>query len=420
MSLSDWIDELRDMVRRRFWLIVRLTVLGCVAALLYALSQEHEYTSQAVLQVEDAKVADALAPPTVSGADARQLQIVEQRVMSHDAVLDIAAEVGVLDEMGGLPDSEKVSILRRSLSVSAVAAARTGTTGDGAISLVRVTATWGDRETAQALAEEVTRRTVALSQNKRLERAEETLSFFTLRQSRLEAEVADLEETLANFRKRNDMPEEGARASQEREIEALRAEILSVERQMIVLERQLEREAGDGNLTRLEQRERDENIARLNDLTEQRDYLTESLAAVSAAGDIDPALQAELTRLTRTLLAKKEELASVSESRKAAEIGFQLESEGQSEHLSVLEPASWPDYPSTPSRTKFAVLGAFASVMVAFGIALLLDLMNPVIRSAAVMERDLGFAPVAVIPEAPRSKRRTALMRAFRGRRRAV
>ena len=62
----------------------------------------------------------------------------------------------------------------------------------------------------------------------------------------------------------------------------------------------------------------------------------------------------------------------------------------------------------------------FASVMVAFGIALLLDLMNPVIRSAAVMERDLGFAPVAVIPEAPRSKRRTALMRAFRGRRRAV
>lgn len=420
MSLSDWIEELRDMARRRFWLIARLTVLGCVAALLYALSQTHEYTSQAVLQVEDAKVAGALARPTVSGADARQLQIVEQRVMSHDAVLDIAAAVGVLDEQAGLPDSEKVSVLRRSLSVSGVAAARTGETGDGAISLVRVTATWGDRETAQALAREVTRRTVALSQNKRLERAEETLSFFTLRQSRLEAEVADLEETLANFRRQNGMPEEGARASQEREIEALRAEILSVERQMIVLERQLEREASGGNLTRLEERERDENIARLNDLTEQRDYLNESLEAVSAASEIDPALQAQLTRLTRNLETMKEELASVSESRKAAEIGFQLESEGQSEHLSVLEPASWPDYPSTPSRTKFAVLGAFGSLLVAFGIALLLDLMNPVIRSAAVMERDLGFAPVAVIPEAPRSKRRTALMRAFRGRRRAV
>jgi len=113
----------------------------------------------------------------------------------------------------------------------------------------------------------------------------------------------------------------------------------------------------------------------------------------------------------------KEELASVSESRKAAEIGFQLESEGQSEHLTVLEPASWPDYPSTPSRKKFVVLGVFASLMVAFGIALLLDLMNPVVRSAAVMERDLGFAPVAVIPEAPRGKRRSMLMRAFRGRR---
>ena len=116
---------------------------------------------------------------------------------------------------------------------------------------------------------------------------------------------------------------------------------------------------------------------------------------------------------------RQEELASVSESRKAAEIGFQLESEGQSEHLSVLEPASWPDYPSTPSRTKMAVMGAFASLMAALGIAFLLDLMNPVVRSAAVMERDLGFAPVAVIPEAPRSRGRTLLMRAFRGRRRA-
>ena len=419
MTFSDWIEELRDMMRRRFWLIVRLALLGCLATLLFAMSQTHQYTSQAVLQVEDAKVANELAPPTVSGADARQLQIVEQRVMSHDAILDVAASVGVLDELAGLPDSEKVSVLRHSLSVSGVAAARTGTSGDGAISLVRVTATWGDRESAQALAEEVTRRTVDLSRNKRLERAEETLSFFTLRQSKLEAQVADMEESLANFRRQNDMPEGGLRASQEREIEALRAEILSVERQMIVLQRQLERDAGNGNLTRLEERERAEDVARLNDLTEQRDYLTESLNTVSAASEVDPALQAQLTRLTRELTTMQEELASVSESRKAAEIGFQLESEGQSEHLSVLEPASWPDYPSTPSRTKMAVMGAFASLMAALGIAFLLDLMNPVVRSAAVMERDLGFAPVAVIPEAPRNRGRTLLMRAFRGRRRA-
>lgn len=419
MSLSDWIDELRDMMRRRFWLIVRVFLLGCLASLFFALSQAHQYTSQAVLQVEDAKVANELAPPTVSGADARQLQIVEQRVMSHDAILDVAASVGVLDQLGGMPDSQKVSVLRQSMSVSGVAAARTGSTGDGAISLVRVTATWGDRESAQALAEEVTRRTVELSKSKRLQRAEETLSFFTLRQSKLEAQVAELEQSIVNFRQQNDMPEEGMRASQEREIEALKAEILSVERQMIVLQRQLEREAGEGNLTRLERQEREQEVERLNDLTQQRDYLTDSLNAVSAASARDPALEAQLTKMTRELTTLQEELASVSESRKAAEVGFQLESEGQSEQLSVLEPASWPDYPSTPSRTKMAVLGAFASLLAAVGVAFLLDLLNPVVRSAAVMERDLGFAPVAVVPEAPRGKGRTLLMRAFRGRRRA-
>lgn len=416
MTLSEWQDEILDMVRRRFWLILRVAVLGCFLSFFFALSQKHAYTSTAVLQVQGAMVADALAPPTVTDADARQLQIVEQQIMAHGAILQLGEQLGLLNDLAGLPESERVLALREAISISGVAAARSSTADDGAISLVRISATWGDRESAQALARAITERTIALSREKRLERARETLSFFSLRENRLEQQVAELDATIANFRDENDMPESGIRPSQEREIEALKAEILSVERQMIVLQRQLERAANATDLTLLERQERAQNAQRLSDLEEQHAYLSDSLAAVSEASEPDPALQVQLAQYQRRLATLQEELQSVSDNRKSAEVGYHLESRGQSEHLSVLEPASWPDYPSTPSRTKLAVLGVAASILAAFGLGFLLDMRKPVLRSAAVMERDLGYAPIVTVPQAKAERRRNPLANVFRRR----
>lgn len=393
-----------DMVRRRFLMILQVIFLGCAASVFFTLSQAHQYTSTAVLQVEGAKVADELTPPNMIAADARQLQVAEQRIMAYGNILEIAGELGLLDDIAGLPDNEKVIALREAVRISGVAAARAGSTEDGAISLVRISATWGDRESAQALARAIAQRTIDLSREMRLERARETLSFFALREDRLETQIAELENRIARFRKENGLPESGVDSTQEREIEALKAEILSVERQMIVLERQLERVGEAGTLTRLEQRERAETQERLDSLAEQRAYLNDSLGAVSYSGQRDPELQIQLTGFQRELTALQEDLRAVSESRKSAEIAYQLESQGQSETLGFLEPASWPDYPSTPSRTKMALMGGFASVLMALVLAFLLDLRKPVLRSAAVMERDLGFTPIVTVPQARRSK----------------
>ncbi len=404
MTLSDWVIELLDMVRRRLWLILQVIFLGCAASVFYTLSQAHQYTSTAVLQVEGAKVADELTPANMIAADARQLQVAEQRIMAYGNILEIAGDLGLLDDIAGLPDNEKVIALRESVRIAGVAAARAGSTEDGAISLVRISATWGDRESAQALAGEIAKRTIDLSREMRLERARETLSFFALREERLETQIAELENKIARFRKENGLPESGVDSTQEREIEALKAEILSVERQMIVLERQLGRTEDSGNLTRLEQRDRAETMERLDSLTEQRAYLDDSLKAVSFSGQRDPELQIQLMAFQRGLTALQEDLRNVSESRKSAEIAYQLESQGQSETLGFLEPATWPDYPSTPSRTKMAVMGAFASVLAALALAFLLDLRKSVLRSSAIMERDLGFTPIVTVPQARRTK----------------
>ena len=88
----------------------------------------------------------------------------------------------------------------------------------------------------------------------------------------------------------------------------------------------------------------------------------------------------------------------IAERRTAAELGFRLEAERQAERLTVLEEAALPDYPVTRSRKRLVLLGVVASTMLALGLAFLRELRNPVIRSAAQMERELGITPAVSVP----------------------
>ena len=79
-------DDIKDMVRRRIWVILLFTVLGCIASVLFALSRPHVYLSSEVLQIERPRITDELAPSTVEGSSARRLQLIEQQLMARDTV----------------------------------------------------------------------------------------------------------------------------------------------------------------------------------------------------------------------------------------------------------------------------------------------------------------------------------------------
>lgn len=405
MTVTDWIDEFMDMVRRRLRIIFLVAFLGTIVSLLYALAQVHLYTSIAVLQVQGAKVAEDLAPEVAPGAGARNLQIVEQRIMSQGMVREIATELGLWNEMGGLTDAEKVGLIRASVRVNGVAAAREGPRDDGAVSLVRISADWTDRESAQALAARIAELTINLNRQSQLERARETLAFFRLREEELATRIVRLEEEIAIFRRENDLAEPMSREFQQREIATLRQEVLSVDRQIIELDRQLSRQGDESALSRVEKQQRTETVELRNNLVDQRAYLQERLEAASDIERRDPQLELQLAKLERKLEGLNAEQAEVVDRRKAAEVRYQLEQRGQSEQFGILEEASYPDYPSTPSRTKMAFMGMLASIGLALAVAYLLELRNPVLRSAARMEHELGFHPVVTVPQARAARR---------------
>ena len=80
------IEELIDLLKRRWLLIVAVTVLGTLAALIYAVSKQHLYHSSEVIQVQTPMVSESIAPTIDAGSSARRLQLIEQQIMSRTSL----------------------------------------------------------------------------------------------------------------------------------------------------------------------------------------------------------------------------------------------------------------------------------------------------------------------------------------------
>jgi len=79
----------------------------------------------------------------------------------------------------------------------------------------------------------------------------------------------------------------------------------------------------------------------------------------------------------------------------------------QAERFTLLERAVTPQFATGSGGKKIAAVGAVASVIGAILVAFVLDLMNPVVRSADQMARQLDLRPVVSIPEVRAAARST-------------
>ncbi len=125
-----------------------------------------------------------------------------------------------------------------------------------------------------------------------------------------------------------------------------------------------------------------------------------------------PEVEIALNALTRRFADIQEQYAAIARGKAEASTGEQLEASKQSERFDVIERALVPRYPVGPNRKKLVILGSGASIGFAFGLVFLLELLHPVLRTSAQMERRLGIRPVVSIPYVTtpqaRSRRRFA------------
>ena len=157
--------------------------------------------------------------------------------MARGTLLEIIDKFGLYTDLTQMTPTEKVVMLRESISITGVAAAREGFTDDGTISVVTITALLPSAEQARDVASEFGRRTIELSINSRIEQARETLGFFAEKEAAVAAQVAELESEIAAFYAENDVAQPGTIEFRRNEIAAINESLLDIAREQIQVRR---------------------------------------------------------------------------------------------------------------------------------------------------------------------------------------
>lgn len=409
------IDDLLDLVRRRSLTIAVILLLGTVLSVMFALSRPKVYEATAVIQVEGPVVSDANGVQVSQSA--RMLQTIEQRLTTRENLLAVIERHKLFDAIPGLSVDQKIWILRQSISFQTVAAANGQTYGTpAAVSALVIATRFDSPDQAARIANDFAQSVLDMSVERKVSRARDTYAFFTEEEARLGAEIAALESELTDYKNANiatlGQGEQDERAGLDTELRALEQSLLAVRAERDALQ------AKD----RLRETDR-RRIADLNGqeavLTSQRAALNDQRSALDQRNAAAPEVEQTLNAYDRRLQQLQNQFEVITLRRAEAETALRLEDEQHAERFSLLERAVVPSLPSSSGRKKIAAAGLIGSFVAAFGVAFLLDMMNPVIRSAAQMERQLNIRPVITIPDLKLARpRRSGLLARLFGRRR--
>lgn len=404
------LDELRRWLLRRYRLIAFVTLLVVSAGVLVAINTDRVYRASAVIQVLNPVIAqgEAADPNTVT----RRVQAIEQRLMARDNLLTLGEAHGMF-EGTALSPTERMQLMRLSIQIEAIAAAQAGFSRDGSLSALVISASARTPEAAAALANDLADDVVRENAAVRRDRAQATLRFYQGEEARIDALIADLEAEIAAFQTRHEGFMSGALTLRREEMSRLTESRLDLEREIVQARGELATLDGGGRGVTLRR------VGQLNDLIAQKTQemvsLTVRIDEIQAMFLRGAELELELSSMHRRMAQFQTQLTSAVERRREAEIGARLEGDDQSERFLLLESALPPDYPVSRSRKLIVIAAALAGGMLGLGVAYLVEWLNPVLRTAAMFEREVQLRPVISLPfqTSPRERRRRRAIWAF-------
>lgn len=392
--------ELISWMRRRWRVMALLLLIGGLSGLIMAMRTGRIYSSSAVIQVVNPVIAVGDdASGAVNPDVTRRVQIIEQRLMSRESLLALAARHGLFDGMAVSP-SEQVARMRQSFSITSIAAAQQGFSRDGSLSALIISASNDRPEVAAAIANELADAVVSESSSGRQANAQQAVAFFRQEESRLAQSIAALEAQIAAYRTENEsvLPESVTlrRAEQER----LSGARLQIEQE--VGARQSELDTLDPRSPRaITQRRFAQLTSELAQFAQQSAVLDARLAAVQDLLQRAPEVEQQILATDRQMTQLQAQLTNAAERRREAELGLRLADDDQSERFVLLERALVPEYPISRSRRTVALMGLVGGLLAGVLLAYALEWLQPVLRTGQRMERELHLRPVISIPLAP-------------------
>ncbi len=386
MGQINSLDDVLNVLRRRLVLIVGISLIGAALSILYATSLPRIYETTAVIQIELSGLAENAAGQSPGARAKHRLNLITQQLMARGSLAAVIEELELFADTG-LSDSERIDALRKAVRIEQILDAAEAWRPDAVPSGLSIRVRLDDPAQAALVANTFLERILAQNQARRRAQASQALDFFEGEAARVGEKIAALEAEIARFKQQN-------AASLPAGIAILRGQLASLSETELEIEREIIRLRTNGS--RLREDVLNRQIA---ELQEQRDLVTRRIGAVETAIAAAPEVERALSGLSRELEQLQQQLGVITRRRAEAEMEAMLESSQVSERFEVLETALVPEYPVSPSRRKITAAGTLAFLALGLGLALLLEMLKPAIRTASQLEAELGVVPVVTIPD---------------------
>ncbi|MBM2575142.1 lipopolysaccharide biosynthesis protein [Jannaschia sp. Os4] len=451
MDTSFYIGMFKD---RLHWFLLCVAVFTAAGVGL-AVKLPATYRAAAVLVVESEKIPDELAASTVETAAVETLEIIDQRIRSREAMLDLATRMRVY---GTATDTLAADAIVRDMR-DRITYDIDGSGRDG-VRATLLTVAFDDPLPARAAAVANELVTLVLAEDVRMRTtvARQTLEFFEQEVARLDQDLSRMNARILTFREENrDALPEGATFLRARLDEA-EANLALLEDRAEAVRRQRERQQRlhdslrtiddtasrpaqtreerilsglrrqrdalpSGDPQRAEFEDRIESLSRrvnserlasgrggafartmadydaeLDEIAAQTARLTQEVEAARVALAATPGNALTLATLERDYDLLRSQYTQAVEAKSLAETGDAIETLSKGQRISVIEQAVIPGAPFKPNRVLIAGGGLFAGVSLGLILVGGLIFMQRGLRRPDDLVTALGITPFGVLP----------------------
>ncbi|MCE6950283.1 lipopolysaccharide biosynthesis protein [Cereibacter sphaeroides] len=410
---------------RRLPLFLFLLLLGTAAGATLALVLPPRYVAEATLIVESEQIPGELAASTVRTAATEQLQIIQQRILTREKLLEMANRLKIHEPGPGQPPAtltadERVEDLRSRIEIVTTGGQMRKQQADATIVTVSFSAS------TSALSAAVTNEvvTMILDENVKMRTSVsgQTLDFFTREVERLDQELAKRGAEILAFRQQhNEALPDSLEFRREQQVSLQeRLRLLESEEAAVkgLRERFLarhdssarERRAG-GQVPATEaaaQPGPDRTTAfdvelgkydgQIAELAAQKAELASAMEALRKSIEETPGNTVQLDTLERDYENLRQQYDRAVANRAQAEIGDTIEALSKGQRITVVEQAVAPAEPNSPNRKMIVAAGVAGGLAAGGGLILLLEMLNTSLRRPADLAATLGIATFATLP----------------------
>lgn len=445
------IREFLGMIRRRGPLVALVLAVGLVLAVVRAMSLPHQFEAMTVIQIEPTLLS--VGGGESAGDTAARLRLIEQRLMSRGNVLAMIDRYNLFEDTPGLNEAERIFVFRQNARVEFIPAVAGGPGAERELSAMLITVRAGSAMDAANLANDMTDQILTSDQETRTRRLTDLIDTLTRENARITAQITQVQNQAEAFRAQNSdaLPEnleyligeltrlETQRIELTRTMQSLDRELLALEvgadagasgRATTVVQRlrtlevelaqarrtldadhpELQRlEAEIANVREGQERSLDPGTARqvalireqYDSLLAERAALDRRLPQIEATIAEIPSVQSRLNDFARQIDTFEASRAAITERLTRAELDQRLAGSEHGERMIVLDRATPPEYPLSSGRKRVAILVLGGSVAAAVGLAFLLELRRPILRTPAQVQKVTGLMPIATSPLRP-------------------